>query len=128
MNLRVSRPLQIVLGLLAVALVVVLLLAFVVFPAMGYRARRPAAAESPAPTGTVRTSLFETAVAHAAPPPTATRAPYTPYTGGEQPPGGEGAGQELPYTSTGLPWIVPVGAVSLACILFWRWRKFRLNY
>jgi hypothetical protein len=85
-----------------------------------------------------------TRVPTSAPPPTsgtdvvspaATEAPIPAPTVGEPggqtvqqaTPGGEGGGEisELPGGSSGLPWLIPLGAVLLAAVAWWRWRRAR---
>lgn len=44
--------------------------------------------------------------------------------------GGTGSGESqpqenLPETSSGLPWLIPVGAVLLAVVAWWRWHRVR---
>lgn len=167
-GIKLSRPMLILIGSLAGLLVLALIVAFVVLPAIQRgRDRTPVAQASPTadvaetlpvvddgrtPTAkTVSTVVAqETAVIQETVPPVeptersqqptpvptlvvvADRTPSPGATvGGTVAAGGPTdtplpkGGEQLPDTSTGLPWLIPLGAVLLAAILWWRWRRAR---
>jgi len=154
-----------ILGALAILLVVVLVLAFVVFPAMNRNGDRGVAENTPVPAATETlaevvdegepspvpsakaTVVVEDTSAPAAP--TKREDPATPVPtivvvhegetaepkdGSAEPSaadptltptplGGTGSGENLPTASTGLPWLIPLGAVLLIAVSWWRWRR-----
>lgn len=71
-------------------------------------------------------AMAPTAMATAIPAPTA-QAGGGGVTAATTPAAGGGETAALPAGSSGLPYLIPVGAVLLAAIVWWRWRRARAH-
>ena len=151
-RLKLSRPMIILIGLLIVIVIAIVAVALLLPPAGPPPAEEPQAMadNTPVPTETLPVVTEEPVPTiggePTAPPPTAV--PATPKqvvvvptavatpvpaptrggaVGGVPPTtmatgGGE---QGLPETSSGLPWLIPVGVVLLIAVIWWRLRRAR---
>jgi LPXTG-motif cell wall-anchored protein len=120
--MKLSRPLQIVLGIL-VLLALVVVIVVLALPALRRLPTQPVVQAGP-----TRTPHSSSISARPSSTPIGAVAPTNMAIGGTTTgtnPLGTGGGETLPTTDSGLPWLIPVGVVLLLAVAWWRWRRAR---